>query len=47
MKPFLKSFANERMLNNLQAELFGEEQTDWEAEIASLKATKYNKMKND
>jgi hypothetical protein len=38
MKPYLRDFADERMINDLEAELFGEEEDDWEAEIAKLRA---------
>ena len=38
MKPFLKGQVNERMINNLEAELFGEEEIDWEAEIARMRS---------
>ena len=31
MVPFLKEYSNERMIANLESELFHEEETDWDA----------------
>ena len=31
MVPFLKEYSNERMITNLERELFHEEETDWDA----------------
>lgn len=45
MKSFLRDFANERMINDLEIQLFGEEETDWEAEIAQIKAMTEKKPK--
>lgn len=45
MKSFLRDFVNERMINDLEIQLFGEEETDWEAEIAQIKAMTEKKPK--
>ena len=38
MTPFLKSFADEQMIVDLESELFGEDETDWDAEYLKILA---------
>ena len=43
MTPFLKDYATERLITNLQSELQKDDETDWQAEIEKMMIAKEQK----